>query len=56
MLLLPLLLPLQPGVEVDWVSGGDIIHVDMNVFSSNDWKLSWLLLVPAVNYVKGWIR
>eukprot|EP00775_Hariotina_reticulata_P001040 gene1040-1378_t len=42
------------GVEVDWVSGGDVIHVDMNVFSSNDWKLSWLLLIPAVNYVKSW--
>ena len=44
------------GVEVDWVAGGDVVHVDMNVFSAKDWKLSWLLLLPAVNYAKDWIR
>ncbi|WIA36062.1 hypothetical protein OEZ86_007418 [Tetradesmus obliquus] len=44
------------GVEVDWVSGGEIMHVDMNVFSARDWKLSWLLLLPFVNYAKDWIR
>eukprot|EP00879_Flechtneria_rotunda_P013128 GHRR01013711.1.p1 GENE.GHRR01013711.1~~GHRR01013711.1.p1 ORF type:complete len:212 (+),score=72.86 GHRR01013711.1:172-807(+) len=44
------------GVEVDWVSGGDVMHVDMNVFSARDWKLCWLLLVPAVNYLKDWWR
>jgi hypothetical protein len=37
-------------------AGGDIMHVDMNVFSAKDWKLSWLLLLPFVNYAKDWIR
>lgn len=46
----------RAGDEVDWVSGGDIVHVDVNVFSAMDWKLCWLLLVPAVNYAKDWIR
>lgn len=32
------------------------MHVDMNVFSARDWKLSWLLLLPFVNYAKDWIR
>lgn len=44
------------GLEVDWVSGGDIVHVDMNVFSAKDWRLGWLLLLPFVNYAKDWIR
>eukprot|EP00878_Enallax_costatus_P011450 GHUV01011954.1.p2 GENE.GHUV01011954.1~~GHUV01011954.1.p2 ORF type:complete len:434 (+),score=125.86 GHUV01011954.1:1557-2858(+) len=44
------------GVEVDWVAGSDVMHVDMNVFSAKDWRLSWLLLLPAVNYAKDWIR
>jgi hypothetical protein len=37
-------------------AGGEIMHVDMNVFSAKDWKLSWLLLLPFVNYAKDWIR
>jgi hypothetical protein len=38
------------------LAGGEIMHVDMNVFSAKDWKLSWLLLLPFVNYAKDWVR
>lgn len=40
------------GMEVDWVTGSDIVHVDMNLFSAKDWKFGWLLLIPFANYVK----
>jgi len=41
------------GVEMDYVPSQQALHVDMNVYSGNDWKLGWVLLLPAVNYVKG---
>ena len=44
------------GLEVDWVKGSGIMHVDANVFCPNDWSLAWVLVVPAVNWVKDWWR
>jgi hypothetical protein len=39
-------------VEVDWVSGGEVVHVDAALFSASDWKPAWLLLLPALNWAK----
>jgi hypothetical protein len=56
-LLLLLLMAVQhPPQLFSLLPGGEIMHVDMNVFSAKDWKLSWLLLLPFVNYAKDWIR
>uniref|UniRef100_A0A7R9V4P2 AIG1-type G domain-containing protein n=1 Tax=Chlamydomonas euryale TaxID=1486919 RepID=A0A7R9V4P2_9CHLO len=45
------------GVEVDYVIGGDAMHIDMNVFSANDWRLAWLLVLPGWNWLRGtWRR
>jgi hypothetical protein len=30
-----------------------VLHVDANVFSGRDYKLAWLLLLPAWNFLKG---
>jgi hypothetical protein len=40
------------GLEVDWVKGSGIVHVDMNVFCPYGWDLMWVLMIPAVNYLK----
>lgn len=34
-------------------AGHEQLHVDLNVFSGNSYKPAWLLLVPAVNYLRG---
>jgi len=41
------------GVEVDFIAGGEAMHVDLNLFSCKDYRLAWLLVLPAVNWVKG---
>jgi hypothetical protein len=41
------------GVEVDYVAGGDAMHVDVNLFSCRDYRLAWLLAIPAWNWLKG---
>jgi hypothetical protein len=43
-------------MEVDWVSGSDIVHVDASLYAPYDWKPAWLLLIPAVNWAKDWWR
>ncbi|GFR46255.1 hypothetical protein Agub_g7807 [Astrephomene gubernaculifera] len=46
------------GAEVDYVSASDSLFLSVNAFSGNDYRLAWLLLIPAVNYAKetvaGW--
>lgn len=43
-------------MEVDWVSGSDVVHVDASLYAPYDWKPAWLLLIPAVNWAKDWWR
>ena len=40
-------------VEVDYVGADEAVHVSMNLFCMRDYRLGWLLLLPAVNYVRG---
>ncbi|KXZ43433.1 hypothetical protein GPECTOR_90g519 [Gonium pectorale] len=40
------------GLEVDYVAASESIFVSVNAFSGNDYRLGWLLLLPAVNYAK----
>ncbi|KAG2490023.1 hypothetical protein HYH03_011488 [Edaphochlamys debaryana] len=40
------------GMEVDYVAASDSVFVSVNAFSGNDYRLGWLLLLPAVNYAK----
>lgn len=38
-------------------AGSDALHVDMKLFSGNDYRLAWLLAIPAWNWLKGtWQR
>ncbi|KAF5834443.1 hypothetical protein DUNSADRAFT_8906 [Dunaliella salina] len=41
------------GLELDYIPGQNVLHVDANVFSGKDYKLAWLLLLPAWNLLKG---
>jgi hypothetical protein len=43
-------------VELDWVSGAGVLHVDAALFSASDWKPAWLLLLPALNWARDWWR
>jgi hypothetical protein len=43
------------GMEVDYVLGSDALHVDVKMFSARDYRLAWLLVIPAWNWVKGTI-
>lgn len=36
-----------------FTTGQEVLHVDANVFSGKDYKLAWLLLLPAWNLLKG---
>jgi len=36
------------------LAGQNVLHVDANLFSGTDFKLAWLLLLPAWNLLKGW--
>ncbi|KAG2429457.1 hypothetical protein HYH02_014039 [Chlamydomonas schloesseri] len=40
------------GMEVDYVAASESVFVSVNAFSGNDYRLGWLLLLPAVNYFK----
>lgn len=40
------------GAELDWASGSDVLHVDVNIFDSSSYKWAWLLLLPAANYAR----
>lgn len=44
------------GMEVDYVAGDEVLHVDMNVFSTSDYRFAWILIIPFVNYVKDFIQ
>ncbi|KAG1671540.1 hypothetical protein FOA52_011262 [Chlamydomonas sp. UWO 241] len=41
------------GLEVDCVHGTNAVHVDLNIFSATDYRLVWLLVLPAWNWVRG---
>ena len=38
--------------QVDYVAASESLNVSLNAFSGNDYRLAWLLLLPAVNYAK----
>lgn len=44
------------GMELDYVPGDDVLHLDVNLFSNKDYSLAWLLLIPAVNYLRDLFR
>ena len=43
-------------VKVDYVIGGECMHVDVKMFNSHDYRLAWLLAIPAWNWLKGTIQ
>jgi hypothetical protein len=34
------------------VGGSGVVHVDMTVFGGRNYRLGWLLLLPAANWLK----
>jgi hypothetical protein len=48
------------GAQLDYVAGSGVVHVDMSLFSGPNYKLAWLLLLPAASWLKdklrGWLR
>ncbi|GIL74794.1 hypothetical protein Vretifemale_4702 [Volvox reticuliferus] len=40
------------GAEFDYVAASKSLFVSVNAFSGNDYRLGWLLLLPAFNYAK----
>ncbi|GLI69475.1 hypothetical protein VaNZ11_014107 [Volvox africanus] len=40
------------GAEFDYVAASKSLFVSVNAFSGNDYRLGWILLLPAFNYAK----
>ncbi|GIL48193.1 hypothetical protein Vafri_4877 [Volvox africanus] len=40
------------GAELDYVAASKSLFVSVNAFSGNDYRLGWVLLLPAFNYAK----
>ncbi|KAI8472281.1 MAG: hypothetical protein J3K34DRAFT_519900 [Monoraphidium minutum] len=40
------------GTQIDYVGGSGVMHVDMSVFGGRNYRLAWLLLLPAANFLK----
>ena len=43
-------------VELDYVLGGECMHVDVKMFNCHDYRLAWFLVIPAWNWIKGKVQ